>query len=87
MIERERERPKPKRMPARKFGDSVPRGLPDLSLRNRFPLHRLVRFPIFLTMKDMKSMKGQRTKLFKPCFSRRTLKLIRKPCLMPDSFM
>jgi len=42
---------------------------------------------VFLTMKDMKSMKGQRTKLFKPCFNRRTLKLIRKPCLMPDSFM
>ena len=40
-----------------------PRGLP---LRNLFPLHRLVRVPIFLTMKDMKSTKGQRTKLFKP---------------------
>jgi hypothetical protein len=40
-----------------------PRGLP---LRNLFPLHRLVRVPIFLTMKGMKSMKGQRMNLFKP---------------------
>ena len=46
----------------------------------------MVELRIF-TMKDIKSMKGQRTKLLKPCFSRRTLKLIRKPCLMPASFM
>jgi hypothetical protein len=30
---------------------------------------------MFFTMKDMKSMKGRRTKLFKPCFSRRTSKV------------
>ena len=40
---------------------------------------------IYFTMKDMKVMKGYRTKLFKPFFRFSTLKLIRKPYFINDS--
>ncbi|PYV81929.1 MAG: hypothetical protein DMG05_29005 [Acidobacteria bacterium] len=37
------------------------------------------------TMKNMKTMKDQNTKILRTSANRSTLKWIRKPCLMPDS--